>query len=294
MKKIVMADLDGTLIFGDRKLSLEVRSLLRKIIKKCWFVVITAASVERMLNFFLDPLFDGSKEKEILKERLLLFPEMGLVEIDTRKFSRDVDFEEILLFHLSQDHFNALSEARKRAEHLVWVAPPLWYPSSQEEEKSSFRDYKGRFISFSKDEEPFFLYFILNEEKRILVTLEKIRSGEKEVVEAPKEIKKNLLSSLLLSEEENELEIIEFPTSFEIKPRGWDKSIAAFLALKEISKREKCEVKELLNKTVVLGDTEHDKAMARPKNLKTNLPFIQVKGEKHLLEVLKSIKKETI
>ncbi|HOA47460.1 MAG TPA: hypothetical protein PK723_00820 [Candidatus Pacearchaeota archaeon] len=283
MKNILIADLDGTLVFKDQKISQEVGRYLLEIMKESWLIIIAAASAERVTNLFLEPLWNlGAKEE--IENHLLLFSEMGLLEIDPKKAIDNL--EDSFIVHLPDGHLRRLKTLREEISKMIWVSPSLWHPLLPQNGGSLFKDYKGRTILLSKESNsPLFPYWILNEEKRVLTTLEKIRSLEGKIIEAPKEVKTSILSFL----QNGEVDAIEFPTSFEVKPKGWDKSIPAAMALERIGAQKKCGLN-----TVVLGDTEHDRAMACPKGLGVNLPFIEIKGEEHLLEVLRAIHRGTI
>lgn len=282
--KALIIDVDGVILFKDKIMSPKITSLLEEILRHTDIALITAASVERLDQFVLSSFSDSGKDN--LLKNLQVFAEIGLIELspDLRK-----NMEERIAFrHINHNTILSLP-FRDKVRNMTVVSPWLYNPLYYGKDGEAGRDHRGKKC---------FFYFngmlarlIMSSDKRVLITLEKRRSDKGEIDprirNAAKEIED--LKRFLENQKIEDIGIMETPTSVEIKPKGWDKSIPAATALERIAKKRGISVEEIAKNTLVLGDSDTDRVMGTPRGLKVNIPFIKIRGENHACKILQDI-----
>ncbi len=285
----LIIDVDGVILFKDKTMSPKITLLLEKILKHTDIALITAASVERLDQFVLSSFSDSGKNN--LLKNLQVFAEIGLIELspDLKK-----GLEERIFFR-SIDRNTILSlPFRDRVRSMTVVSPWLYNPFYYGKEGEAGRDHRGKKCFFYLD--GMLARFIMSSDKRVLMTLEKRRNNEGEIDHRIKNAAKEIedLKRFLEDQKIEDVGIMETPTSVEIKPKGWDKSIPAATALERIAKKRRKSVEEIAKNALVLGDSDTDRVMGTPEGLKVNIPFIKIRGENHTCKILQDILKRRI
>lgn len=220
---------------------------------------------------------------------LSIFLEMGLIEFtpDTNK-----KLEERINFLLSGHHNIFSIPLRDKIGKMAVVDPPLYNPSYFGKLGEVGRDYRGKLCFFSPNGAKF-PYLILSMDKRALITLEKRRTTEGKIDPRIQDANETVeeLQDFLEVFGIKDVEVLETPTSIELKPKDWDKSIPAAEAIRRVAKERNTSIEKIAAKTIVLGDSPSDRAMCRPRglDLKNDLPFVQIEGEDHTYQVLQNI-----
>ena len=286
----LIVDVDGVILFEDKIMSPKITSLLEKILRHTDIALITAASVERLDQFVLSS-FSNSGKNNLLKN-LQVFAEIGLIELspDLKK-----NLEERIVFR-SINHNTILSlPFRDKVRNMTMVSPWLYNPFYYGKDGETGKDHRGKKCFFYLDGK-MLTQFIMSSDKRVLITLEKRRDDkggiDLRIRNAEKEIED--LKRFLENQKIYDIEIMETPTSVEIKPKDWDKSIPSAIALTRIAKKRGKSVEEIARNALVLGDSDTDCVMGTPRKLKVNIPFIKVGGEDHTCKILQDIIKRRI
>ncbi len=275
-------DVDGVFIFDDKKMSPKLTKILENILHMTRAVMITAASVERVDEFVLSSL-----QKRSALKNLSVFAEMGLVELST---DSKKDLEDRIAFHLSGEHSILSLPIRSKISEMAVVNPQLYNPSFFGKNGEVGRDYCGKECFFPINGKKF-PYLMVSSQKRVLLTLEKRRTKEglidSRIVSAKKEITE--LQKFLAEQRIYDIEVMETPTSVELKPAGHDKSVPAAMAIMRMARETGKPVKEIAEHALVLSDTDGDRVMSFPRGLDVEIPFIKITGEDHTCEVLREI-----
>lgn len=281
----LIIDVDGVILFGDKIISPKITSLLEEILRHTDIALITAASVERLDQFVLSSFSDSGKNNSL--KNLQVFAEIGLIELspDLRK-----NMEERIVFrHINRNTILSLP-FRDRVRNMTVVSPWLYNPFYYGKDGEAGRDHRGKKCFFYLDGKTL-TQFIMSSDKRVLITLEKRRNNKGEIDPRIKNAAKEIedLKRFLEDQKIEDVGIMETPTSVEIKPKGWDKSIPAATALERIAKKRGKSVEEIAKNALVLGDSDTDRVMGTPMGLKVNIPFIKIRGESHTCKILQDI-----
>lgn len=277
-------DVDGVFIFDDKKMSSKLAKILENVLHSIKAVMITAASVERVDEFVL-----SSIQKRSVLKNLSVFAEMGLVELSTDLKKK---LEDRITFHLSGEHSILSIPIRNRISEMAIVNPPLYNPSFFGKNGEVGKDYNSKECFFPINGKKF-PYLMVSSQKRVLLTLEKRRTKEG-CIDPRIENAKNEISELqrfLADQKIYDIEVMETPTSIELKPAGYDKSVPAAMAIMRMAEETGKSVEEIAKHAIVLSDTDGDRVMSFPKGLNIEIPFIKIIGEDHTCEVLNEILK---
>lgn len=278
----LVLDVDGVFVFDDKKMSPKLTKILENVLHYIKAVMITAASVERVDEFVL-----SSFQKRSVMKNLSVFAELGLVELST---DSKKNLEDRITFHLSGEHSILSIPIRNRISEMVMVNPPLNNPSFFGKNGEIGKDYNGKECFFAINGKKF-PYLIVSSQKRVLLTLEKRRTREGRI-DPRIENAKNEISELqrfLADQKIYDIEVMETPTSIELKPAGHDKSVPAAIAIMRIANETGKSVEEIAKHTIVLSDTDGDRVMSFPRDLDIEIPFIKIEGEDHTYQVLSEI-----
>lgn len=280
----LLIDVDGVILFEDKVMSPKITSLLEEILRHTDIALITAASVERLDQFVLSSFSDSGKNN--LLKNLQVFAEIGLIELspDLKK-----SLEERIAFR-PINHNTILSlPFRDKVRSMTVVSPWLYNPFYYGKEVEAGRDHRGKKCLFYLD--GMLAKFIMSSDKRVLITLEKRRDDKGKIDPRIKNAAKEIedLKRFLEDQKIEDIGIMETPTSVEIKPKGFDKSIPAATALEKIAKKRRKSIGEIAKNALVLGDSDTDRVMGTPMGLKINIPFIKIRGENHACKILQDI-----
>lgn len=280
--KYFLWDVDGVFVFDDRKMSAKLAKILENVLHNTKAVMITAASVERVDEFVL-----SSIQKRSVLKNLSVFAEMGLVELST---DSKKNLEDRITFHLSGEHSILSIPIRNKISEMVIVNPPLYNPSFFGKNGEIGKDYNGKECFFAINGKKF-PYLIASSQKRVLLTLEKRRTKEGRIDPRIENAKKEILElqKYFIDQKIYDIEVMETPTSVELKPKGYDKSIPAAMAIMRIANETGKSVEEVAEHTLVLSDTDGDRVMSFPRDLDIEIPFIKIEGEDHTYRVLSEI-----
>lgn len=286
----LIIDVDGVIVFKDKIMSPKITSLIEEIMRHTDIALIAAASVERLDQFVLSSFSD--LEKNNLLKNMQIFAEIGLIELspDLKK-----DLEERMFFP-SIDRNTILSlPFRDKIRNMTVVSPWLYNPFYYGKDGESGKDHRGKKCFFYLDGK-MLTQFIMSSDKRVLITLEKRRNSKGEIDSRIRNAAKEVgdLKRFLENQKIEDIGIMETPTSIEIKPKSWDKSIPAATALERIAKKRGKTAEEIAKNALVLGDSDTDRVMGTPMGLKVNIPFIKIRGESHACKILQDIIKRRI